>query len=168
MFTQTKRAPWIIGAGVGCLVICLGLAGLSGGAYWWLAPQSRGASATPTPTRMATPGITLLPTVRPTKVVAPIPRDKATCEAQGGRWGRIGLGPKDECNLPTQDAGTVCADASECEGTCLADLPQAERDRLMRGKEVIATLGKCSPWRITVGCVAIVQGGTVNAIICID
>jgi len=36
---------------------------------------------------------------------AATPQDRAACEALGGRWRRIGLNPREQCNLPAADAG---------------------------------------------------------------
>lgn len=107
-------------------------------------------------------------TRRPPVTNQDLPKDKVTCEAQGGRWGRIGLSPVEQCNLPTPDAGKVCSDSSDCTGMCIADLSKADYDRVWRDKAVIQTSGKCAPWRITVGCVPQVTNGKVQGIICID
>lgn len=107
-------------------------------------------------------------TRRPTVTNQELPKDKATCEAQGGRWGKIGLAPIEQCNLPTPDAGKVCSDSRDCTGMCIAELSKEDYDRVWRDKAVIQTMGKCAPWRITVGCVPQVTNGKVQGIICID
>jgi hypothetical protein len=94
-------------------------------------------------------------------------QDQASCEAQGGRWGRIGLSPREECNLPTADAGRECLSSSDCEGLCLAELSQDELSAAIREHKVIETAGKCSAWRIVVGCVPMVEDGLLRPI-CID
>jgi hypothetical protein len=95
------------------------------------------------------------------------PQDQASCEAQGGRWGRIGRSPREQCNLPASDAGKQCLSSSECEGLCLADISSDQLDAVMRGKNVVHTSGKCSAWRIVVGCVPMVEDGVIRPI-CID
>ena len=94
-------------------------------------------------------------------------QDQASCEALGGKWGPIGLSPREECNLPTSDAGKRCLDSASCEGTCLAALTQDELDAVMRENKVILAAGKCSAWRIVVGCIGTVENGVVRAI-CLD
>jgi hypothetical protein len=108
-----------------------------------------------------------LPTAQPTPTPE-IPQDKASCEALGGRWGRIGLGPREQCNLPAVDAGMTCSDSDECEGMCLADLDEEEMDRVSRQGKELRTTGQCAAWRIVVGCLAVVEDGSVSSILCID
>ncbi len=188
MATKSNRAPWLVAAIAGCLAVCFCVAFAGAGAYIFFGASLlstlgnvaatptalQNVEATPTalqnvemtPTALQTAVMTS--TARATKSVVAIPKDKATCEAQGGRWGRIGLSPVESCNLPTSDAGTVCSDSSECESLCIADLSQADRDRLMRGKVTIETTGKCAPWRIVVGCIPRVEEGKVTGLLCID
>lgn len=198
MTAKSNRAPWLVAAIAGCLAVCfcVAFAGASAYVFFGASPLStlqsvaatptafQNAEATPTafqnveatPTVLQTiaatptarPNVATTPTARATKSVIDIPKDKATCEAQGGRWGRIGLSPVESCNLPTSDAGTVCSDSSECESLCIADLSQADRDRLMRNRVTIETNGKCAPWRITVGCIPRVTEGQVTGLLCID
>ena len=104
----------------------------------------------------------------PTNAVVEIPKDKETCLAMGGKWGRIGIGSREECNLPTVDGGKVCTDTRDCEGMCLAELSPAERDQLVKNKAPLATKGKCTQWRIVVGCIARLEDGQVKTILCID
>ena len=98
----------------------------------------------------------------------PVPgADQASCEALGGKWGRIGLSPREQCNLPTTDAGKTCLASSACQGVCLADLSPDEVLAAMRDRKVILGTGKCSAWRIVVGCIGMVENGVVRAI-CVD
>ena len=97
-----------------------------------------------------------------------IPQNKETCEAQKGEWGRFGLVIKEQCNLPTSDAGKTCRNQSECEGACIADLSQEDQDRITESKEVIETSGKCTPWLFTYGCNAYIKDGKVDGILCVD
>jgi len=94
-------------------------------------------------------------------------KDKSSCEALGGTWRRIGLSPRESCNLPTSDGGKECSDASECEGACIAELSGAELENAMHGS-AIRTKGKCTQWRITVGCQARVEDGVVHGMLCVD
>ena len=70
--------------------------------------------------------------------------DQASCEALGGKWGRIGLSPRAQCNLPASDAGKECLSSSACEGLCVAELTHEELDAAMREGKVIHAAGKCS------------------------
>lgn len=88
------------------------------------------------------------------------PQDQASCEAQGGRWGRFGLMEKEQCDRPTTDAGKECSDHSECESACVTE------DAVPSGTEVI---GKCFGWTVTLGtCMNIVKDGKAQGRICVD
>jgi hypothetical protein len=101
-----------------------------------------------------------------TPKIMEMPKTEEECLSKGGKWGRIGLGPKDECNLPTTDANRECNDSSECEGVCLAEISAEERQEAMQGK-VFNRKGKCTSWMIVVGCQARVNNGQAS-LICID
>ena len=96
-----------------------------------------------------------------------IPKDKESCEAQGGIWGKVGLSSEEVCNLPTSDAGKECSDSDECEGSCIAELSEEDWDKAEQGI-VVYTKGKCTAWKITVGCSAFVENGKVEGILCVD
>jgi hypothetical protein len=147
----------VVIVGTGCSVFDLRAATAT-------SPVTRGATATATPAS----AITATPSARPTKPVIAIPKDQATCLAQGGRWERIGIAPYEQCNLPAPDAGRVCNDSSECAGLCLANLSPEEQERVRRQGTPIQTSGKCSNWVIVVGCVAVVENGQVKNILCLD
>ena len=89
---------------------------------------------------------------------------KGWCESQGGYFGQIGLNPTPYCNLPTSDGGKDCTDSSQCESTCLADMGLESSDNL----PISGVTGKCADYSIVVGCIAMVEEGTVNGILCID
>ena len=99
-------------------------------------------------------------------ILTPFPQNKENCEASGGRWGRIGINPKESCNLPTKDAGKECSDSSECEGFCLVYLTPEQESQI--AAYPISIKGKCASWKITVGCLALVDKGKVNGITCLD
>ena len=96
-----------------------------------------------------------------------IPDDKKSCLDAGGQWGRIGLYPEEQCNLPTNDGGKSCSDSKECKGTCIAELTQEQQSRISKG-ESLNTSGKCNTWKVTVGCIPVVSQGRVDGILCID
>lgn len=98
-----------------------------------------------------------------------VPQDKETCEAKKGQWGRSGLTLREQCNLPTSDAGKTCRNQEECEGTCIADLSQEEQDRIINQKEIIETNGRCTSWLLMAGtCEGYVKDGKVDGILCVD
>lgn len=180
MATRSHQSCLIIGALVlVILCLCAGAMLITGVGFFLLnqpvstatPPMIFASTNTPWATRgtiTVTPTWGLTPSARPTKPVVSIPQDQATCLAQGGRWGRIGLSPREQCNLPAPDAGRVCNDSSECTGLCLADLSPEEKERVTRQKVPVQTSGKCSNWVIVVGCVAEVESGQVRNIICRD
>lgn len=97
-----------------------------------------------------------------------IPQGKVTCEAQKGEWSRFGLAPKEQCNLPTSDAGKTCLNQNECEGACVAELSQDDQNRITKQKETVEISGRCASWLNTGGCNAYVKDGKVSEILCID
>jgi len=70
--------------------------------------------------------------------------------------------------MPTHDAGRICGDDDECEGMCLADLTQAERDKLRTKRVTLSKLGHCTPYVTVFGCMAIVRKGRVTGLMCRD
>lgn len=96
------------------------------------------------------------------------PQNQADCERLGGKWGKIGIFPKKICNLPTKDANKVCNDFSECEGTCMAELSKDQIEKTWRSRVTINASGKCTPWRLTVGCYPRVHDGKVKGLFCQD
>jgi len=84
-----------------------------------------------------------------------VPINKQDCEARGGEWGRFGMAQIEQCNLPTSDGGKTCTDRSQCEGFCVAE-------------ETNATVGKCTAWKLTFGCINIVENGHVTTGLCAD
>jgi hypothetical protein len=97
-----------------------------------------------------------------------VPGTEAECQEAGGRWGAVGIFPQPICRVPTHDAGRICGDNGECEGMCLADLTQVERDKLRREKVILSKLGRCTPYVQVFGCMAIVKKGHVTGLVCRD
>ena len=89
------------------------------------------------------------------KKLPPIPETREECLKQKGKWDKIGLSEGEKCNLKTSDSGKTCTDSSQCEGSCL-------------GESVSSRSGKCSSFRITVGCYFFVNEGKVEGQLCAD
>jgi hypothetical protein len=96
------------------------------------------------------------------------PTERAACDAAGGTWGKFGMLPAERCNLPTRDGGRACRRQADCEGACIADVTDAERDALGRGGPPIEREGKCAEWRLVFGCLPLVEDGRVETVVCID
>lgn len=94
------------------------------------------------------------------------PDNQAECEEHGGQWAKFGLAQLEQCNLFTTDFDTECNDSRECQGLCLAKLNLDEGQTDLA--EPVETTGFCSDRTIMIGCVAEVEAGFVNSIICID
>ena len=94
-------------------------------------------------------------------------KDKEECIKKGGDWRRHGLSRVESCNLPTSDAGKECSDASECGGSCIAELSEEDNKKLSQDG-IVYTKGKCTAWEQTYGCHAFVIDGKVQGILCAD
>ena len=57
----------------------------------------------------------------------PTAAQTAACSAQGGTYGRGGLGGFWHCVIPYADANKPCSDASDCQGSCLAATPSQRK-----------------------------------------
>lgn len=95
-----------------------------------------------------------------------VPTDQENCVAKNGIWKKIGINPKEECNLPTTDGGKICDGSHQCEGVCLAELSKEEIQKGMRGR-LFKTDGKCSSWIKNFGCRAYVYRGWAS-VVCRD
>lgn len=86
------------------------------------------------------------------------PKTKETCGSCNGVWAVHGLGETEICNCRTKDAGKVCRDGADCQGSCLAD-----ENRF----EVVQTgpppkgfyAGKCSEFETSFGCYKFIPAG---------
>lgn len=118
--------------------------------------------------RWATTGIPSYPKPQdPCGKKAPLPQDKSQCLHIGGVWKRLGPEPFESCNSQTKDRGTICTDNGDCEGMCLADINQSEKVKENKETLRIKTRGRCSEWRIVIGCFDMVEKGYASAI-CVD
>jgi len=100
------------------------------------------------------------------------PKDKVTCEAQGGKWGPLGgFRNQTGCNIPYSDGGTTCSDSSECQGRCIFE-DQIENfvtsKAVKEFKPGEPVTGVCAPWRTMFGCFTYVRKGKVIPGPCID
>ena len=112
-----------------------------------------GCVAVPTSVPASTPTSLPAPTARPSPNPAPLPTNEQDCLKQGGTWGPQGKAQQNLCDLPTTDAGQVCTDTSECEGTCFA---------VQSGSG-----GTCSPRRVNFGCHTVMKDGAPMGL-CVD
>jgi len=97
----------------------------------------------------------------------PLPKTKEDCILQGGVWKKLGPDPFESCNIKAADRGTICTDNSECEGWCQADLTKDELRKGMSGKLRSKGRGRCSVWRVELGCFANLKNGQIS-VLCID
>ena len=79
-----------------------------------------------------------------------IEKQRAQCEAKGGRFGKGGLGGSFVCYENTRDANKSCRSGLDCEGLCLA------RSRT------------CSPVKPFFGCHDILSDSGLRSTLCID
>ena len=84
----------------------------------------------------------------------------AACEAEHGKWQRIGKAGFPACVHQSRDAGKACRDASECQFGCDAGMqrPAASGD----------VVGKCAANDDHFGCHAWVEHGRIKESVCVD
>jgi len=97
---------------------------------------------------------------------AVVEENKESCEAKGGKWEIVGAWQKEQCNLPTLDGGKDCSDSQDCEGKCIADLSEEEKREVYL--RPIKKKGRCTSWKIVVGCFNFVEKGEVTPQRCVD
>ncbi len=90
----------------------------------------------------------------------PTATQNAACSAQGGTYGRGGLGGFWHCVIPYADADKPCSDASDCRGACLAPPNQTP----VRGQPP----GRCAASNSQFGCYSRVEKGVVGPGLCVD
>ena len=88
--------------------------------------------------------------------------EHASCKAAGGRVVPGGMMGNDECVRPYADAGKACMGADDCLGKCL--LP----DTSDAGMGDRTAAGQCEADDSSFGCMTTVEGGRVQAALCID
>ena len=86
--------------------------------------------------------------------------ERAACEGVGGSISRAGLLGREHCLQTYPDAGKTCNGESECLGTC-----RHEHDASAMGK---AATGTCQVTDVPFGCYAMVEGGIVSPVLCVD
>jgi hypothetical protein len=89
--------------------------------------------------------------------------DRKLCKAEGGRIQRTLLPSVRVCVKPLADAGKPCSGSSDCSGSCIA--VDTKISSLQRGD---AAAGMCQAEDPLLGCFAILEGGTVANMICVD
>ncbi len=88
--------------------------------------------------------------------------ERADCEAAGGtveRRGRLGA---EHCVQPYPDAGENCASTSDCLGRC--ELSEDLADPIPG----TSAEGVCQATTSRFGCMTLVEGGKIEATLCID
>lgn len=91
------------------------------------------------------------------------PSNKEECEAKSAQWNEDDL----KCYLATTDGGTECSNGVQCQGYCATELSEIYDQFIVDGQSV-ETNGVCSVNIFKYGCLALVEEGWVNGIICID
>jgi len=86
--------------------------------------------------------------------------ERAACEGVGGSISRAGLLGREHCLQTYPDAGKTCSGESDCLGTC-----RQEPDASAMGK---AATGTCQVTDVPFGCYAMVEGGIVSPVLCVD
>jgi hypothetical protein len=86
--------------------------------------------------------------------------ERAACDAVGGSISRAGLLGREHCLQTYPDAGKVCSGESDCIGTC-----RYEADGTAMGK---TATGTCQVTDVPFGCYAMVEGGVVSPVLCVD
>jgi hypothetical protein len=93
-------------------------------------------------------------------VKPPRPTDKAGCDKCQGQWAKHGIAETETCICKTKDAGKVCRDGSECEGSCLLT-GDAKFEVAVPGPPPRGSFtGKCSEYDTTFGCYRSIPSGT--------
>jgi len=77
-----------------------------------------------------------------------VPTTPGECKAAGAQWTRLGF--SERCDVRTSDAGKMCTDSAQCQGTCQA-APEVAVGQL--------TSGSCSPYVSNFGRQLIVEHG---------
>ena len=88
-----------------------------------------------------------------------LPLDKAqACALKGGRLEHV-MGPVKTCIYPTTDAGKLCTDGKQCEGSC--DAPHD-----VKAGTVVS--GTCSAEGGHMGCMNVVREGKASGMFCVN
>jgi len=84
---------------------------------------------------------------------------EASCAARGGALQPVGRMQRQTCVIPYADAGKVCSDKADCQGSCIAD---------GNAESQAATAGQCQKTNVQFGCYAKIVGGKSTGTICVD
>lgn len=105
----------------------------------------------------------LQPPPPPASVEKPaIPATEAGCLAGGGQWAPICRLQKQQCVLTFSDAGKVCSDSDQCQGSCYAD---GSNGPLTPG---VKAVGRCSLNSNPCGCNQRIEDGLPTPTLCVD
>jgi hypothetical protein len=81
--------------------------------------------------------------------------EEPDCEAHAGDYDRRGLSPEPSCHCRTEDGGTPCERAGDCEGMCIAPLDAT-------------TGGQCSEHVVEFGCFTLFDDAGTPQRLCAD
>jgi len=112
---------------------------------------------------LATASLTLalLAACAPT-AAGPVPvaqTEAATCAARGGAMQPVGRMQRLTCVTPYADAGKICRDKADCQGSCILE---------GNVETTGAVAGTCQKTDVQFGCFAKVVDGKATGAICID
>ncbi|MBC7667572.1 MAG: hypothetical protein H7236_03720 [Gemmatimonadaceae bacterium] len=83
----------------------------------------------------------------------------ASCSTRGGTLQPVGRMQRQTCVLPYADAGKMCSDKADCQGSCIAD---------GNAESQAATVGQCQRTNVQFGCYAKIVAGKSTGTICVD
>lgn len=105
----------------------------------------------------------LQPPPPPATVEKPaVPATEEMCKAQAGQWAPICRLQQPQCVLTFSDAGTLCTDSDQCQGSCYADTANGP---LQPG---VKAVGRCSLNSNPCGCNQRVEDGMPTPTLCVD
>lgn len=93
------------------------------------------------------------------KVESCAAKSKTECELKGGLWTKVGISLTESCIFKMKDAGKICSDKNQCEGSCIAPDDSKPGDK---------STGKCSGYDTVTGCHSFISNGIVTQEICVD
>ena len=101
-----------------------------------------------------------------------LPQTEQACNVAGGQWTSIGFGSLERmiCDIPTTDAGKICTDWDQCQGTCLADnqgTPPYKSYRYRESNNSKDNKGHCTERKTIFGCYNYLENSQIQSV-CVD